>query len=423
MASRASYKIAVIIIVSLIFSPVSAILQNAPSFTGDSLSGSPPAVPYTIKFFIPSTNQIHSDQIMDQINGPDGDVLFATSFGLSTFNGTWRTRHANLDNISRGLMDDYVTAIEFDPNGNLWIGYSGGIQIYNGVYYQVIRDQQLLKDTRIYDIQRWNDDMWVATGQSGLHRYRNGEWTWFQPMSKNGPGFYEIDSMTLDTASNSLLIATENEGLWIVRSPDDPVPFELLAGKDTPHGQMQHVKRDPLGGVYFFNPEKIIHYDTVSGFNDVLTSGDLTPGQITINDVAAGSDGNLNIATDDGIYIWKDGEVYRHLTRFEGLGTSDIVQTINADAKNRVWFATQGYVGYYLEKTSPENQLRIDLVTPTASLIPITLINVTPIKPGLSPAVRISSDSSSLPVYSQIIDPIAHAISVIAQKFGVKIFS
>lgn len=242
-------------------------------------------------------------------------------------------------------------------------------------------------------------------------------------MSKNGPGFYEVDSMTLDTASNSLLIATKNEGLWKIQSPDDPVPFELLAGKDTPPGQMQHVKRDPLGGAYFFNPEKIIHYDTVSGFHNVLTSDELRPGHITINDIAAGSDGNLNIATDDGIYIWKGGGVYRHLTRFEGIGTSDIVKTINVDAKNQIWFATQGYVGYYMEKTNPEDQLRIDMVTPAPSLIPIMLVNITPIKPVPSDTVRASSDSSSLPIYSQIIDPIARAISVIAQKLGVKIFS
>lgn len=146
MALRASYEIAVIIILSLIFTPVSAILQNAPSSTVDLLPVSTETIPYSIKFVIPSPNQIHSDQIMDQINGPGGDILFATSFGLSTFNGTWSTRHASLDNISQGLMDDYVTAVEFDQDGNLWIGYSGGIQIYNGLYYQVIRDQQLLKD-------------------------------------------------------------------------------------------------------------------------------------------------------------------------------------------------------------------------------------------------------------------------------------
>jgi ligand-binding sensor domain-containing protein len=323
-------------------------------------------------------------------------------------------------------MDDFITAIEFDHKGNLWLGYSGGIQIYNGVYYQTIRDQQLLKDTRIHDLQRWNDEMWVATGHAGIQRYRNGEWTWFQPMSGNGPGFYEIDSMVLDSASNSLVIATIDEGLWIVRSQADPVRFEMLADKDVPAGQMQHVKRDPFGGVYFFNQEKIIHFDTEPGFKDILTTGDLTQEQITLNDIAAGSDGNLYIATDDGIYIWREGKVHLHLNRFEGIGTSENVRTVNVDAKNRVWFATQGYVGYYLDNMNPEKQLQIDLVTPTASPIPITIINITPVKPSPSttPAIYPSSDSSSfMTILARITEPIARAISAIAQKFGVNIFS
>ena len=428
MASRASYEIAVIIIVFLIFFPVSALPQNDTSLNGEPITTRSQTLPYTIKLFIPTSNEVHSDQIMDQINFPNGDVLFATAFGLSTFNGTWSTRHTNMNNISAGLMDDFITAIEFDQKGNLWLGYSGGIQIYNGDYYQVIRDQQLLKETRIHDLQRWNNDMWIATGHAGIHRYRDGEWTWFQPMTKNGPGFYEIDSMALDSVSNSLVIATLNEGLWIVRKQDDPVEFEMLATKDDAAGMMQHVKRDPLGGVYFFNPEKIIHYDTVSGFRDILTTADLTQEQITINDIAAGSDGNLNIATDDGLYIWREGAIYRHLNRFEGMGTSENVRSVNMDQRNRVWFATPGNVGYYMDNTNPEKLILIDPVTPTPSLIPVITIPINnpinnPINPNLSATTAVNSSSGSSTIFSWITDPIARAISAIAQKFGVNILS
>ena len=431
MASRASYEIAVIFIVFLFFLPVSALPQNGTSSANESITTSSQTLPYTIKLFTPSSNQIHSDQVMDLINSPNGNVLIATAFGLSTFNGTWSTRHINLNNISQGLMDDYITAVEFDHKGNLWIGYSGGIQIYNGAYYQSIRDQQLLKNTRVNDLQRWNNDMWIASGNAGIHRYRDGKWTWFQPMTKGGPGFYEIDSMALDSGNNSLVIATINEGLWIVRNQNDPVVFEMLADKYSASGQMQHVKRDPLGGVYFFNPEKIIHYDTASGFKDVLTTGELSQEQITMNDISAGSDGNLNIATDNGLYIWRDGGIYRHLNRFEGIGISENVRTVNVDAKNRVWFATPGYVGYYtdnsnLEKLIPINRLTPTTVIPTDSPSSKPIVNVTPTKPSLSATTTVipsSGSSSIMTALAPITDPIARAISVIAQKFGVNIFS
>ncbi len=430
MASRASYEIAIIIIVFLFFLPVNAIPQNGTSPANESITTSSQTLPYTIKVFSPSQNQVHSDQILDLINSPNGNVLIATTFGLSTFNGTWSTRHMNLNNISQGLMDDFITAVEFDHTGNLWIGSSGGIQIFNGIFYQTIRDQQLLKNTRINDFQRWNDDMWIATGNAGIHRYRYGNWTWFQPMTKEGPGFNEIDSMALDSGNNSLMIATINEGLWIVRNQNDPVVFEMLADKYSASGQMQHVKRDPMGGVYFFNPEKILHYDTVSGFKDVLTTGDLSQDQITINDLSAGFDGNLNIATDNGLYIWRDGGIYRHLNRFEGIGISANVRTVNVDAKNRVWFATPGYVGYYTDNSNPEKLISINRVTPTPSLTPDNVVNITA-KPNLSTTTTVITttvkpplgSSSIMTIFAQITDPIARIISAIAQKFGVNIFS
>ncbi|MDP3564124.1 MAG: hypothetical protein Q8R70_06500, partial [Methanoregula sp.] len=86
MASQPRYEIAFFFIVFFIISSVSAVPQNG------SLPGDEPGTkkaPYSIVLFIPSPNQIHSDEIKDQINSPNGDVLIATAFGLSTYNGTW----------------------------------------------------------------------------------------------------------------------------------------------------------------------------------------------------------------------------------------------------------------------------------------------------------------------------------------------
>ena len=47
------------------------------------------------------------------INGLQGEVLMATPLGLSTYNGIWSTQHINLNNVSEGLMNNYVTALEY----------------------------------------------------------------------------------------------------------------------------------------------------------------------------------------------------------------------------------------------------------------------------------------------------------------------
>ena len=326
----------VLLCIIILVSPAAAALDGA-------VNDTPGADSPGITLFIPSPNMIHSDQILDMISTPEGGVLFGTSFGLSAYNGTWSTRHINRDNISEGLMDEFITAVEYDSNGNLWTGYSGGIQIYDGQYYQTIRDQQLLKDPRIQDLQRWNDDIWIATGHSGIHRYRAGTWTWFQPMTRGGPGFYEISQMALDPADNILIMATADNGLWIVNSPDDPVGFEQIAPRDGTCRSPQQVRRDPYGGVYFFNETTITRFQKETGFITILSADDLTQKEISINDLAAAtSDGTIYIATDDGIYLWRDGKVLRHISRFEGIGTSEIVRTIGIDARGRVWFSTRG---------------------------------------------------------------------------------
>ena len=421
MAQRLNSSVCAFITILLLFIPVAADLQNT----------TPTPVPYTIRLFSPSPGMIHSNQIMDLVNGPDKNVLLATSFGLSTFepDGTWSTRHMDLDNISEGLISDYITAVEYGPDGNLWIGYSKGIQIYNGIYYQTIQDQQLLKDTNIRDLQRWDNDMWVATGHAGIHRVRNGTWNWYQPSSRDGPGFYEVRSMTLDPAADSLpdelVIATVNEGLWVVPSREDPVRFEMIAGKGSPFGLLMNVRRDPQGGVYFFNDTEVVHYSREQGFVHVLAGTDLTITGTPINDLAAANDGKLFLATDDGIYIWEDGAVYRHLNRFEGIGTSSVVKTMNIDAENRAWFSTGDDVGYYSDQSSTENPLIIETATTTPSPAPAMESQ----SPGRIPTLRVDTvtsnpdESSAVEASGEgigaIIDPVIRAIMSILSGFGV----
>jgi hypothetical protein len=423
MAQPAIFKIISVVLFFIIFSTaVGAASGEIVTGTGnDSTTGQ--IQPYSIKLFKPSLDSIHSSTILDVINGPNGEVLFATSLGLSTYDGTqWSTSRVTHNNLSLGLMDDYVTAIEFDNNSNLWIGYSGGLQIFNGRYYQVIRDQQILKDTRITDLQRWNDDMWIATGNAGIHRYRNGNWTWFQPYAPGGPGFYYATSMALDPESpNSLDIATDNEGLWIVKSPDDPVVFEKLAGMDDPAGLLDQVRQDPFGGVYFFNESMVVHYSTGSGFNQVLTTVNLSNVRLDINDIAASPSGKLYIATDDGIYIWMDNTVFRHIGGFEGIGSSPIVRTVNIDKFNRVWFSTPDVVGYYLDPADSGPLIPVEIVT--ATTIPTVSIPSLTVDITATPSPQITPQGSSTGILGPVLDPIESAINAITTYFGFKLFS
>ena len=407
-----------ILFLVLISIPASAGADNT---TFLSAASAEPALqaPYTIQLFIPTQRMIHSDQINDLISGPDGETIIGTSFGLSTYNGSWSTRHLNINNISEGLMDDYINAIEMDGEGNLWIGYSGGIQIYDGHAYLSIRDQQILKETRIKALQRWNNDMWIATGHAGIHRYRNGAWTWYQPMTRKGPGFYEVRSMGLDTVHDTLVIATEVEGLWILQVPDDQPTFVEIAPRYSTYGFLEQVKPDPdpRGGIYLYNKSMVVHYDPERGFIPVLTGSDIAPGGVSINDITAAPDGRLFIATDNGMVIWRDGGVADQLGRFEGMGTSPVIRTVSIDAKNRVWFSSKGHVGFYADQAA--SVIPIEMVTP-ASTKPVTssptqteVPAAVPVQPVITRAPSLFADDSFLKFLNPIIDPVVKALQAI----------
>jgi len=417
MAQPVNSELFVLLIILMIIVPVSA--------TGSNALESSVSSPYTITLFVPTASMIHSTQIMDMVNVPDapGSVLLATSFGLSQYNGTWSTRHINRDNSSEGLLNDYVTAIEYDRQGRLWIGYSGGIQIYNGQYYQTIRDQQLLKDPRITALQRWNDDMWVITGNAGIHRYHEGTWTWYQPESDNGPDFYEANGMVVDYASDTLIIATDHEGLWTVRSQEDPIRFECIAPQGSTYGLLTQVRRDPQGGALFFNNSMVAHYTRESNFSSFLSSDMLSGSDNNINDVAAGPDGRIYLATDKGIYIWKNGKIIDFIDRMGGIGTSPTVNWINVDANNRLWFATNDDVGIITDQLTPNSRMTISTVTPTLS--PVTDTNGSyprgvPTSREYIPITTPAPDTSQGSLLNAVTDPIIQAIHAVMAGLGFK---
>lgn len=353
-------------VLCIVFLSIPAAYAGTGNLTNTAPGTMAPPPLFDIQIYSADEGFIHSAAVIDATNGRNGDVVFATKFGLSVYNGSWSTRHVTRDNLSEGLLDDFVTSVEYDNSGSLWIGYPGGLQIYNGTLYRTIRDQQVLKDPRVLTLQRWDDTMWIGTGKSGIHRYRNDSWTWYQPYSEDGPGFYEIDSMALDPFTDTLLIATRDEGIWMISSREDPVTFSQIEPAGNPPVRW-HVVQDPLGGVLFFNEDKIRHYVPGTGFSTVLTTGDLTQKQIAISDVTASIDGTAYVGTDDGIYVWRDGSLLRHLGRFEGIGTSNIVRWVFADARNRVWFATQDNVGYYMERSSLSPAVTILIINQSAT--------------------------------------------------------
>jgi ligand-binding sensor domain-containing protein len=306
---------------------------------------------------------IVSAGVKDVVNGLHGDVVFATDSGISvyTMNGTWysvtqkyprTTSYGALKPIS-----NMVTAVEFDAEGDLWIGYANGLQFQNGTGYETVQDQQLLKNLGITAMTQWGDEMWIATGHAGLHRYRNGAWTWCKPFGPENLGCYTISSMVVDAASDSLIIGSEHNGIWMLANRTVSLHFEPVLYQNRPIYLMSDLTVDPFGGVYIFNETSIYRYTQDQGVDPVLGVRDLGDYPNSIRDVAAAPSGMLLIATDRGIYCWQGSGVLVHVTAQDGL-RSNIVKRLFVDAAGRCWFIVPGNVGYM---PVPEEIVTIDV--------------------------------------------------------------
>jgi len=297
-----------------------------------------------IVLFAAGPDQISSLGVLGIAEDLHGDLYFGTDNGLSIYDGTWRISHRTFGEPSTGLLNDHILAVAFDSEGRLWLGYPDGLQRLEGNGFVTIQDQQLLKSLDIHDLLLANGRMWVAAGNSGVHRYLDGGWTWFSPQGSEGLGCNYVQSMASDSTGDTLYVAC-NEGIYVTKNTDEPVAFIPVPGGSFTAGEGMTVQSDPFGGIYIFNKSVLFHYTQPDQWDLILSSSDLTPG-IDITDVRADSDGTLWVATNNGIYAWKDGQVGTRLGVATGI-RSNGVKKIYIDSQNRLWFVTTENVGYY----------------------------------------------------------------------------
>jgi len=333
-----------------------------------------------LQFFAAGPEQISSVGVLDIAQDPGGNIYFGTDNGLSFYDGTWHITHWSYGQRDTGLLSDHILALEYDSGGNLWIGYPNGLQRLESGSFVTFRDQQLLKSLDIHELVRRNREMWVAAGNAGVHRYVDGEWLWFQPGGPGGLGCNFVSTMATDPATGTLFVACR-EGIWSTDG-DGPSPsFSRLVNPGLVPDPVRGIVGDPFGGVYILNATSVVHVSPAGGWEITVTAADLMPG-IMINDLRIDSGGTLWIATDNGIYAWKDGRETGHLDTTTGLRHNG-VKRLFLDGSDRLWFVTPENVGFYrIEKPRAEG----------GSIIPVTTFEL----PAMTPR-----DTSPVPV-SQI---------------------
>ena len=303
----------------------------------------------TLVSFIPENNSISSLEVMDISESHDGMIAFASTNGLSLYDSEWATIQEKPWEYDTGLQDNFIVTIEFDDNNYLWLGFSAGLQKYNGFNFARIGENEFFSTMDIHDILRDDETIFIANGNSGLNHYSEGKWEWIRPFTKNGPDAYYITSMAKDHATGNIILTTRLHGIWKGVSNERGIQFsQIPIPDDRNYGKITKVLDYPFGGVIFFNENSILRYSESAGLIKITDSGALGQGVIRINDVGITESGVFVIGTNHGLYGYSNDEIITHITRTTTGITNNEVTKVFPDSKGRWWFVTKGEAGYYL---------------------------------------------------------------------------
>jgi len=160
-----------------------------------------------------------------------GNVIFGTTgLGVIAYNPNNNSYGRLVDEIQQGnLINNYVSELTVDQNGQLWIGSNLGLRVLfnvNSILSEnppdaraiIIEDQngiprELLADEAILDIEvDGNNRKWIATASSGAFLFSpSGQETIFQFTKNNSPlPSNTVNDIAIDEATGKVYFATDN---------------------------------------------------------------------------------------------------------------------------------------------------------------------------------------------------------------------
>jgi ligand-binding sensor domain-containing protein len=123
------------------------------------------------------TDGLSMSTIFDIEQTPDGYLWIATADGLNRFDGYDFKVYKNISKDKFSLQENYITALEVDGKGNLWVGTNGGfLSYYDLTLEKFIRfplntENGKPNRSKINDIF-WDNEkyIWVGTELNGLYK-------------------------------------------------------------------------------------------------------------------------------------------------------------------------------------------------------------------------------------------------------------
>ena len=284
----------------------------------------------------------------------------------------------------KGLINNYITCLIEDHNGNLWIGTNGGVSKYDGKSFTQFTVKNGLSSNSIVEMmQDKAGNMWFGTFSNGVTKYDGKSFTHFKV--KDGLGHNHIGSMMQDKAGN-IWIGTVGGGVSKYNGET------ITAGQATfthftkkqglPDNDVYTLLQDKSGAIWFGTSKGISKYDgkSFTTFSEKEgLSGNLIYGMLqekngdmwfstygrgvskydgrsfthftekeglsnnNTNALLQDNNGNLYIGTSGGGVSKYDGKSFTHLTETEGLSNNYLSNNcLLQDRRGNIWMGTNG---------------------------------------------------------------------------------
>jgi ligand-binding sensor domain-containing protein/signal transduction histidine kinase len=277
-----------------------------------------------------------------------GNLWFGTSNGVSKYNGNSFTNYST----RQGLINTDVNSILLDKSGNLWFGTSGGVSRYDvslpaiagtdgndtvGTVFKNYSSIDGLINNHITTIlEDKNGNIWFGTGGGVCRLDPDGSFQSFNP--------------PLELANKAILsLVEDNRGLiWIgtnegvFRWKGDGTLTNFNHNRGLVSNRVSSILTDRTGALWFCTEAGISHFDQDGKFfmNYTTTQG-LTHNSVT--GICEDKSGNLWFATFGGgvSSLGSDRKEFTNYATAQGL-PSNVLRSIAVDKLDNLWFGTEG---------------------------------------------------------------------------------
>jgi ligand-binding sensor domain-containing protein/signal transduction histidine kinase len=266
-----------------------------------------------------------------------------------------RFTHIGLED---GLSQSSVYCMVQDAQGFIWFGTEDGLNRYDGYNFQVFRpdanDPNSLSDRWISALAADGEgNLWIGTRQGGVNYYdaKTGKFTRYLHDNQT-PGSISSNrvlAIYIDQAQRVWVGTNRGLDLYLPKNNAfahyPPVINEM---NDTAQNSVTAIHQDSRGnfwigtaaaGLFRFDPDQARFSGYFSGNTQHISLS-----SEYIRGIQEDKEGNLWVATDDGLNFVKSDEEtiiqYHHNALIPASLANDYIQTILVDGKGNLWVGT-----------------------------------------------------------------------------------